>query len=62
MGTSVCLIGWMPKHAVYLHISVQYVKYSFAVLSKKYFFVLFFSFFFLFCFFKFPGLVKNLTA
>lgn len=40
-GTSVCLI----KHAVYLHISVQYVKYSWAALSKKYFFFLFVFFF-----------------
>lgn len=56
-GTSVCLIGWMPKHAVYLHISVQYIKYKWAVLSKKYFFFPFHHFFF-----KFPGLVKNLTA
>lgn len=46
VGTSVCLIGWMPKHAVYLHISVQYIKYSLAVLSKKYFFFLFIFFFF----------------
>lgn len=25
--SSVCLIGSKPKHAVYLHISIQYIKY-----------------------------------
>lgn len=42
--SSVCLIGLKPEHAVYLHISVQYIKYSLFFLSKKYFFFLF-SFF-----------------
>ena len=42
--SSVCLSGSKPEHAVYLHISVQYIKYSLVVLSKKYFFFLF-SFF-----------------
>lgn len=42
--SSVCLTGPKPDHAVYLHISVQYIKYSFIFLSKKYFFFLF-SFF-----------------
>lgn len=54
MGTSVCLIGSKPEHTVYLHISVQYIKYSF--LNPKN------TFFFFLTFFKFPGLLKNLTA
>lgn len=36
-----CLVGLKPKHAVYLHISIQYIKYSLVFLSKKYFFFLF---------------------
>lgn len=56
--SSICPIGLKPEHAVYLHIRVQYIKYSlvFFFLSKKYFFFSFLAFF------KFPGLVKNLTA
>lgn len=46
--SSVCLIGSKTDHAVYLHISVQYIKYSlvffFFYYPKKYFFFLF-SFF-----------------
>lgn len=26
--SSICPIGLKPEHAVYLHISVQYIKYS----------------------------------
>lgn len=54
--SSVCLIGLKPEHAVYLHISVQYIKYSLVFFYPK---NTFFSFL---AFFKFPGLVKNLTA
>lgn len=54
--SSVCLIGSKPEHAVYLHISIQYIKYSLVFFIQK---ILFFSFL---AFFKFPGLVKNLTA
>lgn len=56
--SSVCLSGSKPEHVVYLHISVQYIKYSF-------FFFFFYpknTFFSFLAFFKFPGLVKNLTA
>lgn len=43
--SSVCPISLEPEHTVYLHISVQYIKYSLLFfLSKKYFFFLF-SFF-----------------
>lgn len=61
------LIGLEAKtktRFAYLHISIQYIKYSlvffffFFLKSKKILF--FFSFFS--PFFKFPGLVKNLTA
>lgn len=53
--SSVCLIGSKPEHVVYLHISVQYIKYSLVFYPKN-------TFFSFLAFFKFPGLVKNLTA
>lgn len=53
--SSVCLIGLKPEHVVYLHISVQYIKYSLVFYPKN-------TFFSFLAFFKFPGLVKNLTA
>lgn len=42
--SSVCLIGSKPKHAVYLHISVQYIKYSLVFYPKNTFFFLFYLF------------------
>lgn len=36
-----CLVGLKPKHAVYLHISIQYIKYSLVFIQK----ILFFSFY-----------------
>lgn len=39
--SSVCLTGSKPEHAVYLHISVQYIKYSFIFFIQK---ILFFPF------------------
>lgn len=37
-----CLVGLKPKHAVYLHISIQYIKYSLVFFIQK---ILFFSFY-----------------
>lgn len=54
-------LGAKKNTFAYLHISIQYIKYSLVFFSflnpKNTVFFLFFTFFF-----KFPGLVKNLTA
>lgn len=47
--SSICPIGLKPEHAVYLHISVQYIKYSLV-----FFFIQKILFFFLFSFFQIP--------
>lgn len=45
--SSICPIGLKPEHAVYLHIRVQYIKYSLVF----FFFIQKILFFFLFSFF-----------